>query len=115
MLEFKEKMTKIFKERFEKETGKKFTEKVKRTMSDIYNHKNSELRREARDLRIQSYRNLDKAVVNYMVEYEALETTPRSVIEKVVAHAKQDYDEWWNYLSRYLEFAEDILSVIKED
>ena len=86
-----------------------------REQVDIYNHKNSELRREARDLRIQSYRNLDKAVVNYMVEYEALETTPRSVIEKVVAHAKQDYDEWWNYLSRYLEFAEDILSVIKED
>ena len=86
-----------------------------REQVDIYNHKNSGLRREARDLRIQSYRNLDKAVVNYVVEYEALETTPRSVIEKVVAHAKQDHDEWWNYLSRYLEFAEDILSVIKED
>lgn len=40
VLEFKEKMTKMFKERFEKETGKKFTEKAKRTMSDIYNHKN---------------------------------------------------------------------------
>ena len=86
-----------------------------REQVDIYNHKNSGLRREARGLRIQSYRNLDKAVVNYVVEYEALETTPRSVIEKVVAHAKQDHDEWWNYLSRYLEFAEDILSVIKED
>ena len=40
VLEFKEKMTKMFKERFEKETGKKFTEKAKRTMADIYNHKN---------------------------------------------------------------------------
>ena len=85
-----------------------------RKQVDIYNQKNSELCREARDLRIQSYRNLDKAVVNYMAGYEALESTPRSVIEKVVTHAKQNYDEWWNYLSRYLEFAEDILSVIKE-
>ena len=40
VLEFKEKMTKMFKERFEKQTGQKFTEKAKRTMSDIYNHKN---------------------------------------------------------------------------
>ena len=32
-------MTKMFKERFEKQTGQKFTEKAKRTMSDIYNHK----------------------------------------------------------------------------
>ena len=40
VLEFKEKMTKMFKERFEKQTGQKFTEKAKSTMSDIYNHKN---------------------------------------------------------------------------
>ena len=40
VLEFKEKMAKMFKERFEKQTGQKFTEKAKRTMSDIYNHKN---------------------------------------------------------------------------
>ena len=40
VLEFKDKMTKLFKERFEKQTGQKFTEKAKRTMSDIYNHKN---------------------------------------------------------------------------
>ena len=32
----------MFKERFEKQTGQKFTEKAKRTMSDIYNHKNYE-------------------------------------------------------------------------
>ena len=40
VLEFKEKMTKMFKERFENQTGQKFTEKTKRTMADIYNHKN---------------------------------------------------------------------------
>jgi hypothetical protein len=50
-----------------------------------------------------------------MVKYEALDTTPRSVVEKVVTRTKQDHDDdWWNYLSEYLEFAEDILSVIKE-
>jgi LPS sulfotransferase NodH len=87
-----------------------------REQVDIYNQKNSELRREAVELRAQSYRNLDKAVVDYMVKYEALDTTPRSVVEKVVARTQQDHDDdWWNYLSEYLEFAEDILSVIKEN
>jgi LPS sulfotransferase NodH len=87
-----------------------------REQVDIYNQKNSELRREAVELRAQSYRNLDKAVVDYMVEYEALDTTPRAVVEKVVARTQQDHDDdWWNYLSEYLEFAEEILSVIKED
>lgn len=86
-----------------------------REQVDIYNQKNSELRREAVELRAQSYRNLDKAVVDYMMQYEALDTTPRSVVEKVVARTQQDHDDdWWNYLSEYLEFAEDILSVIKE-
>jgi hypothetical protein len=87
-----------------------------REQVDLYNQKNSELRREAVELRAQSYRNLNKAVVDYMVEYEALDTTPRSVIEKVVARTQQDHDDdWWNYLPEYLEFAEEILSVIKED
>lgn len=86
-----------------------------REQVDIYNQRNSELRREAVELRAQSYRNLDGAVVDYMAEYEALAATPRCVIEKVVARAQQDHDDdWWNYLSEYLEFAEDILSVIKE-
>ena len=40
VLAFKEKMTQMFKERFEKQTGQKFAEKAKRIMSDIYNHKN---------------------------------------------------------------------------
>lgn len=87
-----------------------------REQVDIYNQRNSELRREAVELRAQSYRNLDEAVVDYMAEYEALATTPRCVIEKVVARTQQDHDDdRWNYLSEYLEFAEDILSVIKED
>ena len=33
-------MTKLFKKRFEKQTGQKKKKKAKRTMSDIYNHKN---------------------------------------------------------------------------
>lgn len=87
-----------------------------REQVDLYNQKNSELRREIVELRAQSYQNLNKAVVDYMVEYEALNTTPRVVIEKVVARAKQDHDdEWWNYLSEYLDFAEEILSTIKEN
>lgn len=87
-----------------------------REQVDLYNQKNSELRREIVELRAQSYQNLNKAVVDYMVEYEALNTTPRVVIEKVVARAKQDhYDEWWNYLSDYLDFAEDILSATEEN
>ncbi len=87
-----------------------------REQVDAYNQKTSELRREAVECRAQSRRNLDKAVVDYMVEYEADSDTPRSVVEKVVARAQQDHDDdWWNYLSEYLEFAEDILDTIKEN
>ena len=87
-----------------------------REQVDAYNQKTSELRREAVDRRAQSRRNLDKAIVDYMVEYEANSDTPRAVVEKVVARAQQDHeDDWWNYLSDYLDFAEDILSIIKEN
>ena len=87
-----------------------------REQVEAYNKKTAELRREAVECRAQSYRNLDKAVVDYMVEYEANSDTPRVVVEKVVARAQQDHDDdWWNYLSEYLEFAEDILYTIKEN
>lgn len=87
-----------------------------REQVELYNQKNAELRREAVELRAQSYKNLEKAVVDYMMEYEALATTPRTVVEKVVARTKQDHDDdWWNYLSEYLDFAEEILEVLKEN
>ena len=90
--------------------------KWNREQVEAYNKKTAELRREAVECRAQSHRNLDKAVVNYMVEYEADSDTPRAVVEKVVARAQQDHDDdWWNYLSDYLEFAEDILDTIKEN
>jgi hypothetical protein len=83
-----------------------------REQVEIFNKQASEARREAVECRAQSRRNLDKAVVDYMVEYEAGSGTPRAVVEKVVARAQQDHDDdWWNYLSDYLEFAEDILSI----
>ena len=86
-----------------------------REQVEIFNKQAAEARREAVECRAQSRRNLYKAVVDYMVEYEADSDTPRAVVEKVVARAQQAHDdEWWNYLSEYLEFAEDILSVIKE-
>jgi predicted enzyme involved in methoxymalonyl-ACP biosynthesis len=87
-----------------------------REQVEIFNKQASEARREAVEYRALSRRNLDKAVVDYMVEYEANSDTPRAVVEKVVARAQQDHDDdWWNYLSDYLDFAEDILSIIKED
>ena len=87
-----------------------------REQVEAYNKKTAELRREAVECRAQSHRNLDKAVVDYMVEYEADSDTPRAVVEKVEARAQQDHaDDWWNYLSDYLEFAEDILDTIKEN
>lgn len=85
-----------------------------REQVDIYNKQNSELRKEAVDMRRQSYENLDKAVIDYMEEFEALDSTPREVIAKVVARAQFDHDDdWWNYLSDYLEFAEDILEAAR--
>ena len=87
-----------------------------REQVEIYNKEISELRREAVECRAKSYRNLDKVVVDYMVEYEASDTTPRAVVEKVVSRAQKDHaDDWWNYLSEYLEFAEEILESIKEN
>jgi hypothetical protein len=87
-----------------------------REQVEIFNKQASEARREAVECRAQSRRNLNKAVVDYMVEYEADSATPRIVVEKVVARAQQDHDDdWWNYLPDYLEFAEDILDVIKEN
>lgn len=87
-----------------------------REQVEAYNLKASELRREAVELRAQSLRNLNQAVIEYMLEYEALDTTPKTVVECVLARAQKDHDDdWWNYLSDYLEFAEDILESIKEN
>ena len=87
-----------------------------REQVEIYNREISEARREAVECRAHSRRNLDKAVVDYMVEYEARGTTPRVIVEKVVARAQKDHDDdWWNYLPDYLDFAEDILESIKEN
>lgn len=87
-----------------------------REQVELFNKQAAEARREAVECRAKSRRNLDKAIVDYMVEYEANSDTPRAVVEKVVARAQQDReDDWWNYLSDYLDFAEDILSTIKED
>lgn len=87
-----------------------------REQVEIFNKQAAEARREAVECCAQSRRNLYKAVIDYMVEYEADSDTPRAVVEKVVARAQQDHDdEWWNYLSAYLEFAEAILDTIKEN
>lgn len=87
-----------------------------REQVELFNKQAAEARREAVECRAESRRNLDKAIVDYMVEYEANSDTPRTVVEKVVARAQQDHDDdWWNYLSDYLDFAEDILSTIKEN
>jgi hypothetical protein len=86
-----------------------------REQVEIYNKELSEARKVAVECRAQSLRNLDKAIIDYMVEYEANSDTPRVVIEKVVARAQQDHDDWHNYLGDYLDFAEDILSISKED
>ena len=81
-----------------------------REQVELYNKQVAESRREAVECRAQSYRNLDEAVADYIVEYEALSTTPRVVIKEVIARAKADHDDcWWNYLSEYLEFAEAII------
>jgi hypothetical protein len=81
-----------------------------REQVELYNKQNAELRREAVEVRAQSHRNLDKAVVDYMVEYEAKGTTPRNVVELVVSRVQKDHeDDWWNYLSDYLDFAEDTI------
>ena len=87
-----------------------------REQVELFNKQAAEARREAVECRAKSRRNLDKAVIDYMVEYQANADTPRVVVEKVVARAQQDHgDDWWNYLSDYLDFAEDILSIIKEN
>ena len=87
-----------------------------REQVEIYNKQISETRKEAVECRSQSRKNLTKAVVKYMIEFEARSDTPAVVVEKVVARAQSDHDDdWWNYLSDYLDFAEDILDVLKED
>ena len=85
-----------------------------REQVELYNKQAAEERREAVECRAQSLRNLDEAIVNYMMEYEATSSTPRAVIKEVIARAKADHDDdWHNYLGDYLDFAETILEVIK--
>ena len=87
-----------------------------REQVELFNKEVAETRREAVECRAQSLRNLDKALVNYMIEYEAKDTTPRSIVEYVVRKAQVDHeDDWWNYLSDYLDFAEEILKISKEE
>ena len=87
-----------------------------REQVDIFNKQASDARKKAVECRAKSHKNLAKAVVDYMVEFEAKSDTSRAIVEKVVARAQSDHDDdWWNYLSDYLDFAEDILSVIKEN
>lgn len=83
-----------------------------REQVELYNKQAAEERREGVECRAQSLRNLNEAIIEYMMEYEANDATPRAVVEKVVARVQQDHnDDWWNYLSDYLEFAEEIFSV----
>lgn len=87
-----------------------------REQVDLFNREVAETRREAVECRAQSLRNLDKALVNYMIEYEAKSTTPRVIVEYIVRKAQVDHeDDWWNYLSDYLDFAEEILKISKEE
>ena len=87
-----------------------------REQVEVYNRELSDARKNAIETRNQSLRNLDRAVIDYMAEYEAKDTTPRSVLARVVSHAQRDRDDdWWNYLGDYLDFAEDILSIAKEN
>ncbi len=87
-----------------------------REQVELFNKQASEARRAAVECRAKSRRNLDKVIVDYMVEYEANSDTPKAIVEKVLARAQQDHDDdWWNYLSDYLDFAEAILEAIKED
>lgn len=67
-------------------------------------------------IRAESLRNLDLDIIEYMLEYEANASTPRRVIEKVLVAAQTDHDDdWWNYLSTYLSFAETIIEVMREN
>ena len=86
--------------------------KWNREQVELYNKKSKDLRNEAIELRNQSLRNLNEATINYLAKYEAQSDTPRAVIEAVLRRAQLDHeDEWWNYLSRYLDFAEIIYRI----
>jgi hypothetical protein len=89
--------------------------KWNREQVEAYNKKTAELRREAVECRAQSYKNLDEAVIDYLMQYEAESTTPRAVIKEVVIRAQKDHDDdWWNYLNDYVEFAEAVIKSFKE-
>ena len=67
-------------------------------------------------IRGESLRNLDSDIIEYMMEYEADTSTPRKVVEKVLSAAQANHDDdWWNYLSTYLSFAETIMEAMKEN
>ena len=87
-----------------------------REQVEIYNKELSEARKAAVEIRAQSLRNLDEAIIDYMMEYEAKSSTPRAVVKEVLVRARADHDDdWWNYLPGYLEFAETILEVVREE
>ena len=89
--------------------------KWNREQVELYNAGLAAARKGAYELRNESLRNLDKAVVNYMVENEASSDTPRAIVELVLRRAQADHDdEWWNYLGRYLDFAEAVLKAAQE-
>lgn len=89
--------------------------KWNREQVTLYNTDIAAARKEAYEVRNESLRNLDKAVVDYMMKYEACSDTPRVVVERVLRQAQADHDdEWWNYLGRYLDFAEAVLEAATE-
>lgn len=89
--------------------------KWNREQVELYNADIRAARDKAYAARNESLRNLDEAVIDYLAEYEAYADTPREVIASALKRAQADYDdEWWNYLGRYLDFAEDVIRVFKE-
>lgn len=71
-------------------------------------------KREMADVKKYSLRNLDEAILDYLLVNGNAEMN-RNVARLVLEKAKYLHDsEWWNYIEDYFDFAEEIIKKHEE-
>ena len=90
--------------------------KWNREQVEIFN-KNLEADREKnRKLRYVSKVNLDKAIVDYIINHETSTTMSRAIANGLLAKIKLEHDDcWWHWIGSYVEFADFIIDTLRDE
>lgn len=90
--------------------------KWNREQVENYNKKLDEDREKHKKLRYISKVNLDKAIVDYIINHETSTNMSRAIANGLLSKVKLEHDDcWWHWISSYVEFADFIIDTLKEE